>query len=46
MGIDGELFEKALTELKAERGAKVDLDLDTEGMKELVKCLLRYEYSY
>eukprot|EP00814_Leptocylindrus_danicus_P000592 CAMPEP_0116024612 /NCGR_PEP_ID=MMETSP0321-20121206/12435_1 /TAXON_ID=163516 /ORGANISM="Leptocylindrus danicus var. danicus, Strain B650" /LENGTH=924 /DNA_ID=CAMNT_0003496405 /DNA_START=157 /DNA_END=2931 /DNA_ORIENTATION=+ len=37
MGIDGELFEKALTELKAERGAKVDLDLDTEGMKELVK---------
>ena len=36
MDVDNELFENALTELKREHGVNLDLDLDSESLKELV----------
>src|SRR3954470_15769964 len=35
-GIDGEAFEEAISEVKAQRGVEADTDLDTEALKELV----------
>src|SRR4051794_12510488 len=35
-GIDGEAFEKAITEVKEDRGVKEDTELDTDALKELV----------
>ena len=35
-GIDGEAFEKAITEVKSDRGVEDDTDLDTDALKELV----------
>ena len=35
-GIDGEAFEKAITEVKEDRGVEEDTDLDTDALKELV----------
>ncbi len=37
MGIDGDLFEDAINELKAKRGVKADTDLTAEDLQELVK---------
>ncbi len=36
MGIDGDLFEDAINELKAKRGVKADTDLTAEDLQELV----------
>ncbi len=36
MGANGDLFEEAIAELKVERKAKTDLDLDTPDLKRLV----------
>ncbi|HMK97862.1 MAG TPA: PEP/pyruvate-binding domain-containing protein, partial [Acidimicrobiales bacterium] len=36
MGVDGSLFEHALTELKAKKDATTDLDLDAADLKQLV----------
>src|SRR4051794_38940732 len=35
-GIDGEAFEEAIREVKADRGVEADTDLDTDALKELV----------
>jgi pyruvate, orthophosphate dikinase len=35
-GVDGDRFEQALTDLKAERGASQDVDLDVDDLRELV----------
>src|SRR6201991_4857469 len=35
-GIDGEAFEEAISEVKADRGVDADTDLDTDALKELV----------
>src|SRR5262249_7780281 len=35
-GVDGEAFEKAISEVKAQRGVEEDTDLDTDALKELV----------
>src|SRR3954454_23595599 len=35
-GIDGELFEKEISEVKEARGVKDDTELDTDALKELV----------
>src|SRR6478672_7658308 len=35
-GIDGEAFEEAISEVKAQRGVEADTDLDTDALKELV----------
>src|SRR6201989_150790 len=35
-GIDGEAFEKAIKEVKDDRGVKEDTELDTDALKELV----------
>ena len=35
-GIDGEAFEKAIGEVKADRGVEADTELDTDALKELV----------
>src|SRR3954471_19717814 len=35
-GIDGEAFEKAIQEVKDDRGVKEDTELDTDALKELV----------
>ena len=43
MGVDHEHFEHELTAVKNERGAKVDTDLDTAGLKEVVD---RYKRVY
>jgi len=37
MGMDGELFEHALTTLKAEKGVTLDVELTAEDLKELVR---------
>lgn len=37
MKVPGEKFERALEELKEERGATLDTDLDAEALKELVR---------
>jgi len=36
-GIDGQRFEEALSDLKAERGAQQDTDLSTEDLEQLVQ---------
>src|SRR5919202_6695246 len=36
LGIDGELFDDALDEVKREQGTDLDLDLDTEHLKDVV----------
>ncbi|MGO9661297.1 MAG: pyruvate, phosphate dikinase [Acidimicrobiales bacterium] len=36
MGANGDLFEEAIAELKVERNARTDLDLDTPDLKKLV----------
>src|SRR6201999_3630121 len=36
-GIDGEAFEKAITEVKEDRGVEEDTQLDTDALKELVQ---------
>src|SRR5207248_7791718 len=36
-GIDGDMFERALRELKEERGAKEDVDLAASDLRELVR---------
>ena len=36
MGVDGSLFEHALSELKVAKGAKTDLDLNVADLRELV----------
>ena len=41
MGIDKNLFEKELDLVKEARGAKLDTDLDAEGMQEVVERSLR-----
>jgi pyruvate,orthophosphate dikinase len=43
MGVDHEHFEHELSAVKNSRGAKVDTDLDTEGLKEVVE---RYKKVY
>jgi pyruvate,orthophosphate dikinase len=43
MGVDHEHFEHELSAVKDARGAKVDTDLDTEGLKEVVR---RYKEVY
>ena len=43
MGVDHEHFEHELSAVKNERGATVDTDLDTEGLKEVVG---RYKRVY
>jgi pyruvate,orthophosphate dikinase len=43
MGVEHELFEHELTALKEQRGVKLDTDLSTEDLKELVK---RYKAVY
>jgi pyruvate, orthophosphate dikinase len=43
MGVDHEHFEHELSAVKHEKGAKVDTDLDTEGLKEVVR---RYKEVY
>jgi pyruvate, orthophosphate dikinase len=43
MGVDHEHFEHELSAVKNERGAEVDTDLDTEGLKEVVE---RYKRVY
>src|SRR3954463_215667 len=35
-GIDGEAFEQAISDVKADRGVEDDTDLDTDALKELV----------
>src|SRR3954452_1861305 len=35
-GIDGEAFERAIQEIKGDRGIKEDTELDTDALKELV----------
>src|SRR3954447_26317797 len=35
-GIDGEAFEQAIAEVKADRGVEADTELDTDALKELV----------
>src|SRR5437588_3365800 len=40
-GIDGHRFERALTELKAARGASQDVDLTAEDLAELVEAFRR-----
>lgn len=37
LGIEGELFEEAINELKEKRGAKYDTDLTADDLKELVQ---------
>ncbi|UOY03255.1 pyruvate, phosphate dikinase [Blastococcus sp. PRF04-17] len=36
LGIDGELFDEALDEVKAEQGTDLDLDLDADHLKDVV----------
>src|ERR671929_1630804 len=36
-GIDGELFDEALDEVKREQGTDLDLDLDTEHLQDVVR---------
>ncbi|MDA0181385.1 pyruvate, phosphate dikinase [Solirubrobacter phytolaccae] len=36
-GIDGEVFEQAIAEVKADRGVEEDTDLDTAALKELTE---------
>jgi len=36
MGVSGQLFEDAITAMKAEKGVKLDTDLDADDLKELV----------
>jgi pyruvate,orthophosphate dikinase len=43
MGVDHEHFEHELSAVKTEKGAKVDTDLDAEGLKEVVA---RYKEVY
>jgi pyruvate, orthophosphate dikinase len=43
MGVDHEHFEHELSEVKDARGVKLDTDLDTEGLKEVVE---RYKRIY
>src|SRR5688500_17201225 len=43
MGVDHEHFEHELSEVKNARGVKLDTDLDTEGLKEVVE---RYKAVY
>jgi pyruvate,orthophosphate dikinase len=43
MGVDHEHFEHELSAVKHEKGAKVDTDLDTDGLKEVVR---RYKEVY
>jgi pyruvate,orthophosphate dikinase len=43
MGVDHEHFEHELSEVKNARGVKLDTDLDTEGLKEVVE---RYKRVY
>ncbi|MGD1278555.1 MAG: pyruvate, phosphate dikinase [Tepidisphaeraceae bacterium] len=43
MGVDHEHFEHELSAVKNARGAKVDTDLDTDGLKEVVR---RYKKVY
>jgi pyruvate,orthophosphate dikinase len=43
MGVDHEHFEHELSEVKSARGVKLDTDLDTEGLKEVVE---RYKRVY
>ncbi|TFV66574.1 UNVERIFIED_ORG: pyruvate, phosphate dikinase [Bacillus sp. AZ43] len=37
LGIDGELFDDALDEVKAEQGTELDLDLDAEHLEDVVR---------
>jgi pyruvate, orthophosphate dikinase len=37
MGVDGDLFEEAIDEVKEAKGVENDVDLDTEDLKALVK---------
>ncbi|MGY1616700.1 pyruvate, phosphate dikinase [Geodermatophilus sp. SYSU D00691] len=37
LGIEGELFDDALDEVKREQGTELDLDLDTEHLKDVVE---------
>ena len=37
MGIDGDLFEEAINEKKAEKGVKLDTELDANDLKDLVE---------
>jgi pyruvate,orthophosphate dikinase len=37
MGVEHDFFEEALQAVKDERGAKLDTDLDTEGLQEVVR---------
>ncbi len=49
LGIDDELFEEALDDLKKEKGAKVDTDLTAEDWKELTevfKGIIRKEKGF
>ncbi|MDQ3956939.1 MAG: pyruvate, phosphate dikinase [Actinomycetota bacterium] len=41
MGVDGDLFEEALEELKHSKGVTNDVDLDTGDLKKLVKTFKR-----
>jgi pyruvate,orthophosphate dikinase len=43
MGVDHEHFEHELSAVKEERGVKLDTDLDTEGLREVVE---RYKRVY
>ena len=43
MGVDHEHFEHELSEVKHARGVKLDTDLDTDGLKEVVR---RYKTVY
>jgi pyruvate, orthophosphate dikinase len=46
MGVDHEHFEHELTEVKKKRGAKLDTDLDVEGLKEVCKRYLAVYKKY
>ncbi len=37
MGVDGDLFEEAINEKKAEKGVKLDTDLDADDLKDLTE---------
>jgi pyruvate,orthophosphate dikinase len=46
MGVDHEHFEHELTEVKKKRKAKLDTDLDVEGLKEVCKRYLAVYQKY
>ena len=41
MGVEGQLFEDAINEKKAEKGVKLDTDLTAEDLKELTETFKR-----